>query len=73
MATVKINCPKCQGTGLTGTVAEVVCSQCNGKGLISVTDSDSIATISAASVTPIVVTAPIAVPPVSVKNLTKGK
>lgn len=73
MATVKINCPKCQGTGLTGAVAESVCSQCLGKGVISVTDTDSISTISAASVTPIIVTTANAVPPVAVKNLGKGK
>lgn len=77
MATVKINCPKCVGTGLTGTVAESVCSQCSGAGTISVNDASSLATLStnasSGSGSAIVVTAPTAPPSVAVKVLNRGK
>jgi DnaJ-class molecular chaperone len=73
MSTVKINCPSCHGTGLTGTANESVCSQCKGTGMISVNSTDSVATVSAASATPIVVIAPTAVPTAAVKILGRGK
>lgn len=73
MASVKISCPKCVGTGITGTVTEAVCSQCKGVGTIAVNDTDTLATISAASATPLIVTAPIAVPLAAVRTLNKGK
>ena len=43
MATVKMHCPKCFGTGLIGTVQESVCPQCNGTGTISVDDTQTFA------------------------------
>lgn len=73
MSTVKMNCPKCGGYGLTGTVQEVVCTQCSGKGTISVNDTDSLATINTASAAPIVITAPVPAPASAIKVATKGK
>lgn len=52
MATVNINCPKCLGTGLTGTPF-VVCSECSGVGTIAVNDQSSLATLNSASQVPI--------------------
>lgn len=72
MASVKMNCPKCCGLGLTGTVVENVCSQCKGIGTITVQDTDTLATISTASATPIIVTKATAVPPVAVKISSRG-
>lgn len=73
MATVKINCPKCVGTGLTGDVVETTCSQCTGTGTISVSDASTLASLNTASTTPIVVTAPTQVAKVAVKSMSKGK
>lgn len=73
MATVKINCPKCVGTGLTGVVTESVCSQCTGTGTISVSDASTLATLNTASSTPIVVTAPAQVAQVALKAMSKGR
>jgi DnaJ-class molecular chaperone len=59
MATVKIQCPQCLGTGLTGAVNLSVCSECNGTGTISVSDASTIAAVNTASMTPIEVTAAV--------------
>lgn len=75
MASVKINCPKCAGTGITGTVVEAICSQCNGKGLITVNDTDTVAAVHTANVAQsnFIVTAPTPVPPAALKTAVKGK
>jgi DnaJ-class molecular chaperone len=77
MATVKINCPKCQGLGLTGTVQEVVCSQCAGTGTISVNSTDTIATVNTNNIaqSSFIVTAsmPTAVPQAALKISNRGK
>lgn len=73
MTTVKMNCPKCGGYGLTGTVQEVVCTQCAGKGTISVNDADTLSTINAASSAPIVISVPTSPPAAAVKTSQKGK
>ena len=73
MATVKINCSKCCGDGLIGTIQLSVCTACAGKGMVTVNDTDTIATISAAQVVPIIATTPT-VSTVAVAALkTKGK
>lgn len=53
----KINCPKCFGNGLIPPKPFSVCPECNGVGTIGVDDSQSLATISAASLQPLEVTA----------------
>ena len=72
MASVKMNCPKCSGLGITGSVVETVCSQCSGKGTIAVQDTDTLATINTASATPIIVTKATVVPAAAVKVQAKG-
>lgn len=73
MASVKLNCPKCMGTGLTGDVVETRCSQCSGTGTITVNDSDTITTVHSGSSAPFVVTKATTVPQSAVKNLSRGK
>ena len=73
MVSIKIGCPNCAGTGLTGTVRESICSQCTGTGMIAANDTDTLATVNAVSIAPIIVTKAVVVPPVAVKILSKGK
>ena len=75
MATVKINCPKCAGIGLTGEANLVVCTQCAGVGTISVQDTDTVAAVQAANVSQsnFVVTKPTPIPAAAVKVVSKGK
>ncbi len=58
MSTVKINCPKCLGTGLTGSGVLSVCSECVGVGTIQVDDTSTLQTINAASQVAVEVTIP---------------
>lgn len=54
MASVKINCPQCLGSGLTGVTTPLsVCSECNGIGTISVSDQSTLSAINVASATPL--------------------
>ena len=77
MSTVKINCPKCLGTGITGTVVDSVCSQCSGTGLISVSSTDTIASIDTNSTGnsggALIVTKPVAIPASALKTAVRGK
>ena len=68
----QLTCPQCSGLGLTGTVQEAVCSECKGTGLITAS-TDSIATTSAASATPITVTKANTPAPAAVKVASRGK
>lgn len=75
MSSVKINCPKCAGLGITGTVVEAVCTQCTGRGVITVNDTDTIAAVQTnnAAQSNFVVTTPTPVPPAALKSANRGK
>lgn len=58
MAMIQINCTRCNGTGLIGTVAAAVCPDCLGTGLLTENDQSTIATLNNTLVTPIEENAP---------------
>lgn len=75
MATFKINCPKCVGTGITGELpsTEVVCTQCKGVGVITCSDTDTMATTNSTSQAPFFVTKPTAIPGMALRRSSLGK
>lgn len=77
MASVKLQCPKCIGTGIVGSATASVCPQCTGTGTIMADDTQTLASVnttaSSGSNTPVVVTAPVAIPTAALKVTTKGK
>lgn len=79
MATVKIQCPLCVGTGIIGTIQEKICTQCIGTGTVSADDTQTLATVSttvaaaSAGNNPLVLTKAVAAPQASVKILSRSK
>lgn len=77
MATIKINCPNCQATGLVGDGTPTVCQYCKGIGTVTANDSDTITTISSAATTagyaPAIVTVPTAIGKAALKVAGRGK
>lgn len=73
MATVKIACPLCAGTGLVGSVTESVCPDCKGSGTQAVNDQSTFATVNTSLPTAAVITAPKAIPTAALKVAVRGK